>query len=156
MTLLPSTTRGTRAVSGPVALAFVSIALLVTACNSNLSPVAATAGPTVTPRPTATPKPTPVPMDVTKEAFTDSVAQGGDASVTVRTEASAACEIEVLYDSGPSQASGLDPKTASSAGKAIWSWRVGGKTKTGTYPITVTCRLGDKEGVLELELKVTP
>jgi hypothetical protein len=95
----------------------------------------------VAPTPTATPKITPIPMEIAKEAFTDTVAQGGDASVSVRTEASAKCVIEVLYDSGPSQASGLDPKTASAAGKAIWSWRVGGNTKTGVYPVTVICTL---------------
>jgi hypothetical protein len=95
-------------------------------------------------------------MDVTKEAFTDKVGTTKTASVTIRTEPSARCTIEVLYDSGPSQAAGLDPKKATSGGKVIWSWKVGSNTKAGTYPITIVCTLDDHEGTLELDFTVTP
>jgi hypothetical protein len=144
----------------------LSAMVVVAACGSGLAPVATPEGllasqaatvapPTPTPTPAPTPDPTPLPMDVTSEAFTDTAAQNKTASVTVRTEAQAKCTIEVLYDSGPSQAAGLDPKSATSAGKVIWSWRVGSNTAPGVYPVTIVCTLDDHEGTLELDFTVT-
>jgi hypothetical protein len=45
----------------------------------------------------------------------------------------------VTYNSGPSSAQGLGPKTANSAGAVSWTWQIGGNTALGTYPVDVTC-----------------
>ena len=144
------------------AAAVAAVALVAAACGSGTAPADKTpegllATPVAaTPAPTPTPKVTPLPLDVTREAFTEKVAVTGGASVSVRTEPQAKCAIEVLYDSGPSKAAGLDPKTASSGGKVIWSWKVGSNTKAGTYPITVICTTSGHAGTLELDFTVTP
>ena len=149
--------------SALIATGVLAIAFAAAACGSAgpattaegllATPVPATLPP---PTPTPTPKPTPLPIDVTRESFTAKVATSASATVSVRTEPKAKCSIEVLYDSGPSQASGLDPKTASNGGKVIWSWKVGSNTAPGVYPITVTCTTPGHEGTLELDFTVTP
>jgi hypothetical protein len=54
----------------------------------------------------------------------------------------ATCAIIVHYKSGPSHASGLQPKH-SVRGKVSWTWMVGSNTTAGRWPITVSC---GKEG----------
>jgi len=64
--------------------------------------------------------------------------------VTIKTLARARCSIDVEYASGPSTAAGLGDKTASSTGVITWSWKVGGRTTLGTWPIYISCVLGDR------------
>jgi P2-related tail formation protein len=66
------------------------------------------------------------------------VHDGQQASVTVKTTPNAKGTIEVDYASGPSHASGLEPKTADSKGYISWSWEVGTRTKPGTYDVIIT------------------
>jgi hypothetical protein len=104
--------------------------------------------PTIVPAPTATnPPPTTAPaggtifVRITK--LTSPVSRGHDATAIASTVAGASCGIEVVYKSGPSTASGLGDKTASSTGSVSWTWRVGTRTTVGTWPVTVTCSVGD-------------
>ncbi len=46
--------------------------------------------------------------------------------------------IAVYYSSGKSEAAGLTDKKANENGLVSWTWKVGGRTKPGTYRITVT------------------
>jgi len=55
------------------------------------------------------------------------------------TTGGSSCAIVVTYNSGPSSAQGLGPKTASGAGAVSWTWMIGGNTALGTYPVDVTC-----------------
>jgi hypothetical protein len=48
------------------------------------------------------------------------------------------CRISVLYKSGPSQAQGLNPKRPRH-GHVSWTWKVGGNTTLGRWPIQVSC-----------------
>jgi hypothetical protein len=48
------------------------------------------------------------------------------------------CTIAVLYKSGPSQAQGLNPKRPV-RGRVSWTWKVGGNTTLGRWPIQVRC-----------------
>ncbi len=109
-------------------------------------------GPTV--KVTPTPAPTAVPLTISKVSVTESVAGGDAAKVVITTADGAECTIEVTYDSGPSQASGLDDQTADAAGKASWSWTVGRNTKAGTWPIDIACFKGERDGTLHLTFKV--
>lgn len=48
------------------------------------------------------------------------------------------CTIAVLYKSGPSEAQGLTPKHPEH-GRVSWTWKVGGNTTLGKWPIEVSC-----------------
>ncbi len=92
----------------------------------------------VSPRPTTT-SPTGTTAGVTIVSLTSPVSRGSTASLVARASPGAACTITVTYKSGPSKASGLTPKTASSAGSVSWSWKIGTSTTLGTWPAKVTC-----------------
>ena len=136
------------------------IAGTVAACSSlsgiDASPTVPviTSKPYVAPEPTPTPEPTKKPLSIEEVLRTESVEGGDKAKVTINTATSAECVIEVTYDSGPSEAAGLDPKTADGAGTVSWSWTVDRTTAKGTYPIDITCFKGERFGSLTLEFKV--
>lgn len=94
-----------------------------------------------------TPTPTPAPttstgLSITFASVSSPISKGSYASVSISTSAGASCSITVTYNSGPSQASGLEPQTANGSGGITWSWKVGTKTASGTYPISVNCSSG--------------
>lgn len=134
----------------------VVLAVVIAACSNAPAPTTLGPGPTpkATPAPTPIPTPTPIPLDVTKGGMTSPVAKGDKATLTVHTAVGADCKIVVEYDSGPSQASGLVEKTADTNGDVSWSWTVGQTTKSGTYPITVTCFKAERQGTLETSFVV--
>ena len=82
------------------------------------------------------------PIKVTIVSLTSPVNRRGTASLAARTVPGAACTISVVYKSGPSTATGLGPKTASSAGSVSWSWTVGSRTTPGSWQVSVTCAMG--------------
>ena len=138
----------------------ILVAGTVAACSSlggiDASPTVPliTSKPFIKPEPTPTPEPTKKPLSIAEVSLTESVESGDKAKVVVNTATAAECVIEVTYDSGPSEAAGLDPKTADGAGKVTWSWTVGGTTAKGTYPIDITCFKGERLGSLTLSFKV--
>lgn len=69
---------------------------------------------------------------------TSSVSAGPFASVSIHGAPNTTYSITVVYNSGISTASGLEDVTSDSNGNASWSWKVGTRTKSGTYPITVS------------------
>lgn len=103
--------------------------------------------PSLSPSPTPVPSPTPSPVQQPPPALTPisflnaplTAAPNQTVTLSVRTGANVYCTIEVDYASGPSSAQGLTPKTSNSSGSVSWTWKVGGKTTPGTWPITVSC-----------------
>ena len=79
----------------------------------------------------------PFGITITKPPGT--VRRNATASVSVKTDPGASCFITVHYKSGPSNAQGLNPKQANAGGNVSWSWKVGGATTPGTWPITISC-----------------
>ena len=69
---------------------------------------------------------------------TSSVSAGSFASVSIHGAPNTTYSITVVYNSGISTASGLEDVTSDNNGNASWSWKVGTRTKSGTYPITVS------------------
>ena len=67
------------------------------------------------------------------------VPRGGQAAVTIQTTPGTPCAITVFYRSGPSRASGLEPKPADASGRVTWTWKVGTRTTPGRWPIRVEC-----------------
>ncbi len=85
---------------------------------------------------------------------TSPVAPGKDATLAVQTTPKAACKITVQYASGPITTKGLGPKTADVKGNVRWTWRVGPKTKTGVWPVIVSCSLKKQLAKLETSIAV--
>ena len=73
---------------------------------------------------------------------------GDTAALIVLTEPQANCAITVYYRTGPSRARGLEPKRADGSGLVGWAWVVGTATTAGTWPISVVCAQGDRQGRL--------
>ena len=119
--------------------------LTATAAPATARPTSTIAPATVAPQTAApsTARPTtpalPQVATVRFVSVTSPIGRNAIATVRVATSANAACTIRVTYNSGPSNAAGLEPKAADGAGAVAWSWMIGGQTAPGTYPIDVTC-----------------
>jgi len=109
-----------------------------------------------TSRPTAQAKPSvdPNALAVKVTAHTKTAQRGGVASVTIKTTPGALCGISVLYPDGPSSARGLDPAKADKKGVIVWKWTVASSVKKGTWPIDVSCSIGDRTGDAETSFTV--
>ena len=66
------------------------------------------------------------------------VAQGANASISIKTAPGATCHITVYYKSGPSEAAGLEPKTSDQNGNCSWTWKVGTRTTPGDWKIVIS------------------
>ena len=130
------------------------LATALAACSTPAVELTATAAPTRTPLVTPTPAPTAIPLTISKVSVTESVAGGDKATAIISTASGASCTIEVTYDSGPSQAAGLEATTSDASGKATWSWTVGRNTKAGEWPIEVACFKGERDGTLSFTFRV--
>jgi len=86
--------------------------------------------------------------------ITSPATPGKNASITVQTAPGASCKITVQYASGPAKDRALGAKTADKKGNVKWTWRVGPKTKKGTWPVTVSCSQKGKQAKLETALDV--
>lgn len=82
---------------------------------------------------------TPLTLEIL--SVTSPVNPGGYATLQARTISGANCTITVWYKSGPSKATGLEPKLADAQGIVTWTWKVGTKTTPGTWRILVTAEL---------------
>jgi micrococcal nuclease len=98
------------------------------------SPAAAGAAQAVPPRSSVV---QPAAVTQTLVSLTSPVKRGAYATIIVRTQPNTACSITVYYKSGPSSAKGLEPKTANTYGRCVWTWKVGTNTTIGTWRIVV-------------------
>lgn len=60
------------------------------------------------------------------------------ATVSITAKPNTTYSITVYYSSGASKADGLENKTSDANGNVSWSWKIGGRTKPGTYNIVIT------------------
>lgn len=74
---------------------------------------------------------------VTILSVTSPIAPNSNATLTAKGIPGTTYSITVYYSSGPSTAKGLADKTAASDGSLSWEWKVGQRTKAGTYRIVV-------------------
>jgi hypothetical protein len=118
--------------------------------------------PTALPTPAAKPKIAQVqtkakpegPVGVSVQVLTSPVKPGGNASMTIRTRPEAACSIRVTYKDQLSTDGGLIPKTADEFGLVQWTWTVESSRPVGTWPVDVTCALGEESGYVRGDLEV--
>lgn len=96
--------------------------------------------------PTTQPETEPTEIEPTETEYTgltiadwsQTVSPGDTGFVTIQGKPGVTYTITVTYKSGPSKAKGLDPQTADDQGAVTWNWKIGSKTSSGTFNITVS------------------
>ena len=115
--------------------------------------------PVVKRKPAPTPKPGPTPttgLELKIISVTSPIRKGNTATLEAKTNPGAHCTITVYYKSGPSGAQGLKrTPRADEDGYVMWSWKVGGNTTPGKWPIKVTAELEGKTATEWTEFTVT-
>jgi hypothetical protein len=71
-------------------------------------------------------------------SVTSPAPRNGYATLKAKVAPGASASIVVHYKSGASKAKGLESKKANSSGIVSWTWKVGGNTTLGKWPITVS------------------
>jgi len=85
-----------------------------------------------------------VPLSLQITSVTSPVNRGASAILNAKTSPGANCSIIVNYKSGPSSASGLEPKNADISGNVSWTWKVSTSTASGSWNIEVNATLGEQ------------
>ena len=79
------------------------------------------------------------------------VSKGSDVTVSIKGLPNTTYDIDVIYSSGASKASGLEDKTSDSEGNVSWTFKVSSNVKPGTYEVKIT----DGEDSASYSLEVT-
>jgi hypothetical protein len=93
--------------------------------------------PSSSPTPAAPSKATTQSANISLANLSSSVSPGDEARISIKGQPNTKYTIAVNYSSGISKAASLEDKTSDSNGNISWSWKVGAKTKSGTYNINV-------------------
>lgn len=102
------------------------------------SPVDTSPSSTPIPQTTADSKDDPIQTRLVLLEFTQTVAKGKNATVTIKGKPDTLYSIKVKYSSGYSTAKGLEDKISDVEGICSWTWRVSASTKPGSYPVTIS------------------
>lgn len=70
--------------------------------------------------------------------LTTPVSRGSNATVSIKGLPNTTYDIDVIYSSGASKASGLEDKTSDSEGNVSWTFKVSSNVKPGTYDVKIT------------------
>lgn len=105
--------------------------------TTNIGQIASTIEQDATPLATATQISAPAGVEIV--SVTSPVIKGSTASLTAKSQPGVMCTITVHYKSGPSKASGLEPKTTDGNGNVTWQWKVSANTASGDWRIEVSC-----------------
>ena len=70
-------------------------------------------------------------------SLTSPVQVNNEATIKIQGKANTRYSISVYYSSGASTAKGLEAKDSDANGNVSWTWKVGGRTKPGTYRIEI-------------------
>lgn len=88
-----------------------------------------------TEEPTEEPTEAATPIVITN--YPNTIDAGSTAMVTIQGAPDTEYSIHVVYDSGESDAEGLEPKTSDANGYVSWEWKVGINTAKGEHTIRV-------------------
>ena len=83
--------------------------------------------------------------------LTSPVSRGSDVTVSIKGLPNTTYDIDVIYSSGASKASGLEDKTSDSEGNVSWTFKVSSNVKPGTYEV----KIADGEDSASYSLEVT-
>lgn len=87
------------------------------------------------------------------QSITTPVTIGSTATVTIKTNPKAVCEIVLTVDKKRVSDTALIPKTADEYGLVQWSWTV--EANSGKWPVEMTCaNEGGKSGYYKAELEI--
>ena len=84
-------------------------------------------------------------------SLTSPISRGSDVTVSINGIPNTTYDIDVIYSSGESKASGLEDKTSDSEGNVSWTFKVSSNVKPGTYEVKIT----DGEDSASYSLEVT-
>ena len=84
-------------------------------------------------------------------SLTSPISRGSDVTVSIKGLPNTTYDIDVIYSSGPSKASGLEDKISDSEGNVSWTFKVSSNVKPGTYEVKIT----DGENSASYSLEVT-
>ena len=84
-------------------------------------------------------------------SLTSPINRGNDVTVSIKGLPNTNYDIDVIYSSGESKASGLEDKTSDSEGDVSWTFKVSSNVKPGTYEVKIT----DGENSASYSLEVT-
>ena len=84
-------------------------------------------------------------------SLTSPISRGSDVTVSIKGLPNTTYDIDVIYSSGPSKASGLEDKISDSEGNVSWTFKVSSNVKPGTYEVKIT----DGENSASYNLEVT-
>lgn len=79
------------------------------------------------------------PVGIVQESFTGSAAPGANATISIKTNPGAACQIAVKVNNTPLPDTGLIPKIADEFGIVNWSWSIPANVVPGKWPVEITC-----------------
>ena len=71
-------------------------------------------------------------------SLTSPISRGSDVTVSINGIPNTTYDIDVIYSSGESKASGLEDKTSDSEGNVSWTFKVSSNVKPGTYEVKIT------------------
>lgn len=71
-------------------------------------------------------------------SITSPISRNQTATVSIKGLPNTEYSIEVFYSTSASSAAGLETKLSDDAGVVEWSWKIGGKTASGTHRIVIT------------------
>ena len=71
-------------------------------------------------------------------SLTSPISRGSDVTVSIKGLPNITYDIDVIYSSGESKASGLEDKTSDNEGNVSWTFKVSSNVKPGTYEIKIT------------------
>ena len=71
-------------------------------------------------------------------SLTSPISRGSDVTVSIKGLPNTTYDIDVIYSSGESKASGLEDKTSDSEGNVSWTFKVSSNVKPGTYEVKIT------------------
>ena len=84
-------------------------------------------------------------------SMTSPISKGSDVTVSIKGLPNTTYNIDVIYSSGASKASGLEDKTSDSDGNVSWTFKVSSNVKLGTYEV----KISDGEDSASYSLEVT-
>ena len=84
-------------------------------------------------------------------SLTSPISRGSDVTVSINGIPNTTYDIDVIYSSGESKASGLEDKTSDSEGNVSWTFKVSSNVKPGTYEV----KISDGEDSASYSLEVT-
>jgi hypothetical protein len=95
-------------------------------------------------------------LGVQLTSLSSPVRRGHLASASAHSAPHARCTIKLVVNGHRVSAGGMGAKDANGSGNVSWSWTVASSTKTGSWPVTVTCQSGSRSGRASRHMQVTP